>query len=497
MCEALIMDWRRLLSIVGVLAFSAGSAAAQSQTISLAQAIDEALAKNDRLVDQQDFTQQAELGLRLAKSAFRPKIVPNINGSFGQTDISSQNYRVDLTQRLTTGTELRLGVGTSTAQIPSVGGAEQGDILFYNADTTLTLSQPLLRGFGRKVARRSLTSAELRQADASRQRTMAEQQVSIEVATAYYGVVAQQAFVAVAKQSVERSMKLRDASEAKLTAGLVSQLDVLRAQQLVAQAEIQLFDAQSATDDARDRLLFLLGRQPGGEIEVEADVPAVDNDPMDLDTAVALAMQKRLDLRGRAEAGVDADGQLTWAKNQLLPQVDVNLALTRRGTSQSFGDSFGLDRFQFATFFTIAMPVDRTAQQVDFQNAMIERNRRRRDVSTLERQIRDDVRRSIRDRERLQRQVIAAQTSVDVSRQEVEVARMRYDKGLSNNLDVVTAESGLLSAESRRIQALVESAIMRLRMRAVMGILDPRTDIAGPGTKSAGLTNIARPSGIE
>lgn len=493
------MNTRRLLGIVSVLAITAGSAAAQSQTISLAQAIDEALAKNDRLVDQQDFTAQAELGLRLAKSTFRPKIVPNINGSFGRTDISSQNYRIDLTQRLTTGTELRLGVGTSTAQIPNttVGGVVDGDLLFYNADTTLTLSQPLLRGFGRKISRRSLTSAELRQADATRQRTMAEQQVSIDVATAYYGVVAQQAFVAVAKQSVERSIKLRDASEAKLTAGLVSQLDVLRAQQLVAQAEIQLFDAQAATDDARDRLSFLLGRQPGGEIEVEADVPSVDNDPMDLDAAVALAMQKRLDLRSRAEAGVDAEGQLSWAKNQLLPQVDVNFALTRRGTSQSFADSFGLDRFQFATFFTIAAPVDRTAQQVDFQNAMIERNRRRREVSTLERQIRDDVRRSLRDRERLQRQVIAAQTSVDVSRQEVEVARMRYEKGLSNNLDVVTAESGLLSSESRRIQALVESAIMRLRLRAVLGILDPRLDIEMPGAKRAGLVTTARPSGIE
>jgi outer membrane protein TolC len=460
-----------------ILLAAAAPAMAQSTQLSLKQAVDEALVKNDRLVDQQDVTTQADLGVRLARSTFRPKIVPNINGSFGQTDITSQNYRVDLTQRLTTGTELRLGVGTSTAQIPGTSPSSEADILFYNADTTLTLSQPLLRGLGRTVARRQLTSAELRKADAGRQRTMAEQQVAIDVATAYYGVVAQRAFVAVARQSVERSIKLRDASEAKLTAGLVSQLDVLRAQQLVAQAEIQLFDALSATDDARDRLLFLVGRQPGEDIDVDAAVPPVDNSTIDVDAAIELALQNRLDLRSRAEAGIDAEGQVSWARNQLLPQVDVNLALTRRGTSQSFTDSFGLDRFQFATFFTIAMPVDRTAQQVDFQNAMIERNRRRRDVTTLERQIRDDVRRSVRDRDRLQRQVIAAQTAVDISRQEVEVARMRYENGLSNNLDVVTAESGLLGAESRRIQALVDSALMRLRLRAVLGTLDPRMDI--------------------
>ena len=141
---------------------------------------------------------------------------------------------------------MRLGVGTATAQIPGTSGASDDDIRFYNADTTLTLSQPLLRGFGRNVARRALTSAELRRQDADRQQTLAEQQIAVDVASTYYRVVAQQTFVDVARQSLDRARRLRDASEAKLDAGLVSQLDVLRAQQLVAQAEIQLFDAQAA-----------------------------------------------------------------------------------------------------------------------------------------------------------------------------------------------------------------------------------------------------------
>ena len=63
------------------------------------------------------------------------------------------------------------------------------------------------------------------------------------------------------RQSLDRARRLRDASEAKLDAGLVSQLDVLRSQQLVAQAEMQLFDAQSAVEDARDQLTFLMGRE--------------------------------------------------------------------------------------------------------------------------------------------------------------------------------------------------------------------------------------------
>lgn len=449
--------------------------------VSLAQAVDEALVKNDRLVNQHDTIEQAALGVRLARNQFQPKVTPNILGSFGQTDVSSQTYRVDVSQRLTTGTELRLGVGTATAQIPGQRGISPDDIRFYNADTTLTLSQPLLRGFGRAVARRALSSAELRRQDADRQQTLAEQQVTVDVVATYYRVVAQQAFIDVARQSLERARRLRDASEAKLDAGLVSQLDVLRAQQLVAQAEIQLFDAQGATEDARDSLRFLMGRDASTAFEVERTIPRPDDTPIDPGQAVTLALERRLDLRGAAEANLDADRQVRYTRNQLLPQVDVNLALTRRVTADTFAKSFGLDGFQFATFFTIAMPVDRTAQIVDYQYSLIDRDRRKREIETLERQISDDVRRALRERDRLLRGVIAAETSVEISRKEVDVAQLRYERGLSNNLDVVTAESALLVAESRRIQALADTAVSRVRLRALLGVLDPRTDIAGPG----------------
>ena len=91
----------------------------EHQVLTLAQAVNEALVNNDRIVNQRDSVEQAALGVRLARNNFQPKIVPNIQGSFGRTNVSNQVYRVDLTQRFTTGTEMRLGVGTSTAQIPA------------------------------------------------------------------------------------------------------------------------------------------------------------------------------------------------------------------------------------------------------------------------------------------------------------------------------------------------------------------------------------------
>ena len=472
---------------------AAWPAAAQTPSVlTLERAVGEALAKNERLVNQADTIAQADLGLRLARNTFKPKVTPNIFGSFGRSDVSSQTYRVDLSQKLTTGTDLRLSVGTASSQIPGADPSTDADVLFYNADTTLSITQPLLRGFGPSVARRSLTSAELRRADADRQQTMAEQQVAVDVAAAYYRVVSQQAFVEVARRSLERARQLREASEGKLDAGLVSQLDVLRSQQLVAQAEIQWFDAQSGVEDARDRLTFLMGRATNDRFDVTGDIPRPATDPIDIAQATALALGNRLDLRSRIASRDDAENQIRFTRNQLQPQFDVNLALTRRETADSFRSSFALDGYQFVTFFTIAMPVDRTAQQVDYQSALLDRDRRRREVATLERQIADDVKQAIRERDRLLRGVLSAETSVDLGRREVEVAQLRYQTGLSNNLDVVTAEGALLAAEGRRIQALADSAVARLRLRALLGVFNPRTDVTDSTPAPVIASNLAQ-----
>ena len=465
------------LALSGLL-IAAPALAQAPAPLSLNDAVKEALVKNERLVNQSDGIAQADLGLRLARNTFKPKFTPNMFGSFGRNDLSSQTYRLDVSQKLVTGTELRASVGTASAQIPGTFEVSD-DVLFYNADTTLSVAQPLLRGFGRSVARRGLTAAELRKDDALRQQTLSEQQVAVDVAAAYYRVVSQQALVEVARQSLARARRLREASEAKLDAGLVSQLDALRSQQLVSQSEMQFFDAQSAAEDARDQLLFLMGRDSGAAITVDANIPRPSIDPVDVRNATAIAVANRLDLKSRIAARDDADNQIRYAKNQLLPQVDVNFALTRRQTAPTFGDSFGFDGFRFATFFTIAMPVDRTTQQVEYQSAMIDRDRRRREAETLERQIADSVKQIVRERERLIRNLAAAENNVELSRREVDVAQLRYENGLSNNLDVVTAESGLLQAEGRRIQALADSAVAGLRLRAVLGIFNPRTDMTG------------------
>jgi len=439
----------------------------EAKLLTLADAIDDALVRNDRLINAHETVTQAELSVRLERSAFRPKFTPNILGSFGQTDVTNQTYRVDVSEKLVTGTELRATVGTMT----------ESDQLgtYYNTDTTITLSQPLLRGFGKSVTRRPLSSAEVRLADAGRARVLAEQQVAVDVATAYYRIVGQKEMVQVAQKTVERSRSLLDASTAKLEVGKVSQLDVFRARQLVAQAEAQYLDSQGAVDDAMDQLRVLLRRGPDYDFQVVSEIP-VTTETIEPERAIETALATRLELSTATEALAEAERAADYDRNQLLPQFDLNLALTRRQVAQSFRSSFGLNKFDPALFFAVSMPVDRTAQTIGYHSSLIERDRRRRDIETLRRQIVEQVRRSVRQQTRLAKGLEVANASVEFAEKEVEVATLRYQRGLSNNLDVVNAEEALLGARSRRISLLADMAVARLSLRAALGTLDPRHD---------------------
>ena len=65
-----------------------------------------------------------------------------------------------------------------------------------------------------------------------------------------------------------------------------------------------------------------------------------------------------------------------------------------------------------------------------------------------------------------------ADTAVAFAGEEAELASLRYQRGLSNNLDVVTAEGNLLAARARRLSALAELAVSSLRLKSAMGTLD-------------------------
>ena len=458
------------LSCVGLLSFAAVELRAQEAAplLTLQEAVLVALANNERMLSSREGIEQAQLGLTLAESVFGTRITPNILGSFGQSDVRNQTYGVGASKRFTTGTEVRMDVGASTFR-NQIGN-------FYAADTTLLVSQSLLRGFGPAVGRRQIRRADYQIASTERQHLLAEQQLAIDVAGTYYRLIARRELSVAARTALENARQLLAASEAKLQANLVSQLDVFRARQLLAEAEAQLFDVEGVVEDLKDQLRFLMDRDVDYDFRVALAIDA-RAEPLAPDIAVATALENRIELRD-ADAAVDqAEREVGYARHQLLPQFDVSLALTRRETAGNLRNAFGVDRFEPVTFFSVSTPLDRTVEAAGVRTAAIERNRRVRARDTLRRRIAQEARRALRLQQRLANRLDNAGVTVEFAEREVELANLRFQRGLSNNLDVVNAQAALLNATTRRLAVLADLAVSRLALRATLGTLDVRTDV--------------------
>ena len=439
-----------------------------ASVLPLAEAVRLALLNNERVLSSRESIDQARLGVNLAESAFGAKVTPNVLGSFGQSDVRNQTYGIGASRRFPTGTEVRMDVGAATFR------NQFGN--FYAADTTLLVSQSLLRGFGPTVGRRPLERASHQVESAQRQHALTEQQLVIEVAGIYYRLIAQRELAVAAGTALENAERLLQASEAKLQANLVSQLDVFRARQLVADASGQLFDIDGSVEDLKDQLRFVMAWDADDDFRVAAEIDA-HPEPVTSDEAVRLALANRIELRDAQAAVEEADRDIRFARHQLLPQLDVSLALTRRETSDSLRGAFGVDRFEPVMFFSVSTPLDRTPELASLHTAVIERDRRARARDTLRRRITQEARRAVRLQRRLANRLQSAAVSVEFAEREVELATLRFQRGLSNNLDVVNAQANLLNATSRRLAVLADLAVARLDLRAVLGTLDVHRDV--------------------
>ena len=436
--------------------------------LSLAEAVHLALANNERVLSSRQGIDQARLAVDVAESAFGTKLTPNVLGSFGQSDVRNQTYGVGASRRFTTGTEVRMDVGAATFR------NQLGN--FYAADTTLLVTQSLLRGFGPTVGRRPVERADYLVGSAERQHALTEQQLGTEVAGVYYRLIAQRELIVAAQTALQNAERLLEASEAKLQANLVSQLDVFRARQLVAEASGQVFDVEGSVEDLRDQLRFLIAREADYDFRVAEEIDTRP-DTVAPQEAVELALANRIELRDAQAAVDEAEREVRLARHQMLPQFDVSLALTRRETAESLREAFGRDRFEPVTFFSVSTPLDRTAESANLQTAVMERNRRARDRDALRRRIAQEARRAVRLQQRLANRLRTAEVSVEFAEREVDLATLRFQRGLSNNLDVVNAQANLLSTTSRRLAVLADLAVARLDLQATLGTLDVRRDV--------------------
>ncbi len=437
-------------------------------TLSLGAAVRLALTQGFTLLDSQDAVTASRWREKAAVAEFFPSLTPLYQRGEGRS-----TFGVDLSQRLPwTG-------GTVTAAGRYLTQPEADTPFPRTTDLRLVLTQPLLRGVGPNASFFELTNARRALQGQERSLLLARQRSAVEVAAAYYAVIAQRQLLEVARQSLERTEGLKKSSEARLEVGLASKLDVFRAELQAAQARDAMVRSQASLATALERFRSRLAIPPGDPVEPEAvALPATDDAFEPVEVLVERALAVRLELLEARDQVGDARRSASLAKQNLLPQLDLNVGVTQLGFGASFGTAWTAGDTQWNVFLTASYPVPQASQRATRAVAELEVGQRQRAVRQRELDVEQEVRQALRELEQIRKSVELQRQSVAVADQQRRLAVLRYQRGLGSNFDVVDAESSLVTARSALVQLLTSYAVARLDLTRTTGTLDVETEFA-------------------
>jgi outer membrane protein TolC len=346
----------------------------------------------------------------------------------------------------------------------------------YSSGLTLSLSQPLLRGFG------AINTVPIRQAEIGldiAERSYADRALDVIQATegAFYLLSGARDQVNVFTISLQLAQTLLKEAEGRHRAGMATKLDLLQAQVGIANARLNLLQAEKAVKSSEDDLLALIGQfeldAPLGATVIDETAP--DATPS-VDESYALALEAQPAYRNARAALELTKLQLLLAKDDLKPALDLGFSLDLGGEDgnrrRAFEDAFDSERSAWQLGLSVTYPLGRVGEKARYRQSRTALSRSELALHQLEQQILVSVREAVRDVETAQESVKIAALAANLADQQRDAENRRFRAGLSTSRRVLESQTDLEAARVAELQARLDlrvalSALYRIEGSAL------------------------------
>jgi len=451
-----------------------------SGVLTLAQAIAMATAQNRDYQRQKEQLYLTALDLTLARHRFARQWFGTVDASYLRNAADEQvGYGAQ------TGFDQLLADG---AQITTSIAIDWARFLTGDPDTSLgsvlaaSVTQPLLRGRGRKIVQENLTQAERNALYQIRSFNRYRKSFVVSIVDAYYRVLQQKDAVTNAKNSYESKVQLRERLQMEASEGVTPRFQVDQAEQSELLARDGYIRAEQRYEQLLDTFKITLALPTDAEIELDQDelkalqTIGIVEPNYALEAAVDTALTQRLDLANSADAVEDAERKVVVAADNL--GVELNL-IGSAGVNSAPETKIERLQFQNGTYslgLEADLPLDRKAERNAYREALITLEQRRRtyenDVDEVKLDVRDGYRNLREEAESYRTQFKA----LELAQIRVGVSPILWEAGRMNARDYLESQDDLLQAQNNVTSALVSHAIAKLNFFRDVGILQVKPD---------------------
>ena len=327
-----------------------------------------------------------------------------------------------------------------------------------------------MRGANREFNLSGIREAEFSVRSARRSLYLTRVRTVLDAVGAAYEVVRQRTLVRLNEESAERLGRHARAARAKEKIGLAGPIDSYRAGIQLREAEDTLTTAREDYRDALDDLKIILALPQEEPMEVEAPL-TYDLVEITGEEAVGMALSSRVELEQAVDLLGEAERRSRIARHNILPDLNLALNYSRFGVGDRFGESTGFDRDLWGVSLVTSTDLTRTEEKIAFEQSRIDIRGAERNFSLSRDQVVREVRRELRSLRRSGQRISIQEEQIAQARGQLELARVKFRRGLTDNFDLVDAESQLRNAETNLLSVVLEYIVGTYRLRAAMGTL--------------------------
>jgi outer membrane protein TolC len=361
----------------------------------------------------------------------------------------------------------------------------------------VTVTQPLLRGFGSELNRRFIHIAKNSEKISD---YVFQQQAIVTVAgliRLYDDLVSLNADLKVKQETLAAAQRLLEDNKNKVDQGTLAPIEATRAEAQVASAQQDLINSEGYVRQQELIMKTVLSRNWGDDPLVH-DARIIPTDTLSLEPLptqtpaeiVAQALVNRPEYQAAKLQLTNTQINLKGTKNELLPEIDVVGSYLASGLAGGYnpgsaagtaypgvGGNYGtvLDQILKGTYPTysvginLTLPVRNRVAQADVARDELQVRQTQVRLKQLENQIRAEVEDALIALQRTRAAYEAATQTTRLQQQSLDIEQEKFDVGLSTNFLVIQYQSYLAQARSTEVAALDAYAKAKVQYERSVG----------------------------
>jgi len=408
----------------------------------------------------------------------------------------NRRYDIGVTQKIFTGGEIELRLLTSSSDTTRALTLVNPS---YSGEFRLDFVQPLLKGFGPKMANREIHKAGIQLEISVIGLKSSLLQKVYEVEEAYWNLVDAVENLKVYELTLDQNRERLKREREGARTGVKSSLDVLRTETEVANYENYVLTARAQLDASEDRLKALLNFPPEGLDSIKTLIPLDSPGPetvgLSFEEALETAFAQSPELGKSLREIEGARMEVSFQKNQLLPQLDLRASLWYPGQSgdilvyqdqnpytgvvvdkikgsriDSFRDVFDFKYKNWYVALNLTLPLDSLFSRAGLARAKLEEEKKLLERKKIEQSVYYEVLEAYKEMKNREAQIETASRYRELTETRLRAEEERYNLGLVGNEWVFQYQRDLANATVGEIRATINYRIAVAKLEKSMGV---------------------------